>query len=560
MQTPKSKSYHIDGAQKTALRSSSDSVSSSLHQTTRTEKDKSPKIIERRSPRGRVNEKRSSELSDLEAYIAQLQEELKKAKDQASSSEIQKRQAQQEVEEGKRQISVISAELKETNKQLIEISSSEDDRLQELCQISQERDKAWESELEAVRKQHSLDVGALSSAMHEIQKLKKQLEMVSESEAVQAKRAEIAEGEVRKLQFELGETLTLVERLEADVRQCRESEVQAQKLLSESQRMLNTVNGSTYMIQSASSLSLKSEQSENYKAANDQITHEDKEDINQLHEEISHLQLEASRMRAALDAAEVRYQEEYIQSTLQIRSAYELVEVAKSESRMRQAELEAELEKVKSNMEELQAKQKNENEKPRLSDKENVWASELKKARASLADTKASLLEKENLLQAIAEEQEKLKLELQKSENEKAKAIKEAAAALADAEKVCESKVTHLAQEADGNSRRVAQVMEQLEAAQAASTEMEVELRRLKVQCDQWRKAAEAAAVMLTAESGKYMERSESLDSSYQTIGGHLGSPYSDDDMDDVTSKKKNGSMLQKIGVLWKKSNSNKQM
>ncbi|CAM8912954.1 unnamed protein product [Rhodiola kirilowii] len=552
MQTPKSNFKQRDAAHKQALRSSSDSVSSSPHQTIQTPKDRSPKTTERWSPRGCVNEKRSSKLSDLEACIAQLQEELKKAKDQANSFEMQKRVAQQEVEEGKRQISAISAELKDTNRQLIEISSSEDDRLQELCKISQERDKAWESELEAVRKQHSMDLGALASAMYEIQKLKRQLEMVTESEAVQTKRVEGAEGEVRKLQFELGETLTIVERLQADMRQCRESEVHAQKMLSETQRMLDTVRLSNTgqfpshaVAQSFISSSPLSDQSENYKAAIERTTeHEDRENINQLKQEICHLKSEMSKLRAASDTAEVRYQEEYIQSTLQIRSAYELVEVAKSESRIREAELEAELKKVKADMEELLAKQKKENDKPRLSDKENVWAMELKKARASLAETKACLLEKEKLLEAIEEEKEKLKLEIRNLETEKTTAIKEAAV-LAEAEKV--------------SAARMTQAVGQLDAAQAANTEMEAELRRLTVQCDQWRKAAEAAAVMLTTGSGKYIGRSESLDSSYNTIGRHLGSPDSDE-MDDDTSKKKNGSMLQKIGVLWKKSNSNKQM
>uniref|UniRef100_A0A7N0VEH9 Uncharacterized protein n=2 Tax=Kalanchoe fedtschenkoi TaxID=63787 RepID=A0A7N0VEH9_KALFE len=548
MQTPKSTPNHTNGAQKKASRSSSDSVFSSPHKTTQIQIDRSPKITEQRCPQGRLNEKRTSKISDLEANIAKLKEELSKTKDQASSFEFQKRQAQLEVEDCKRQISVLSAKLKETIRKLIEISSSEDGRLQELCQISQERDKAWESELEAVRKQHSMDMSALTFAL---QNLKKQLEMVTESEAVQAKRAEIAEEEVQKLQFELGETLTLVERLEADVRQSRESELKAQELLTENQRMLETVSLSTNVFQSAShefaesfgSLSLRSEQSANYKAASEQITLQDKEDINQLKHENSHLELEASKLRSALEAAEVRYQEEYIQSTLQIRSAYELVEVAKSESRIREAELEAELKGVQSHMEELLAKQKTENEKPHS--KENVWAMELKKVRASLVDTKASLLEKENLLQAITEENENLKLEVQKSVNEKISAVKEAAAAaaaLAEAKNISESKVLHLTQQADGNSRRAAQVMEQLEAAQAESSELEVELRRLKVQRDQWRKAAEAAAVMLTTDSG-----------------GHLGSPFSDD-MDDDSSKKKNGGMIQKIGVLWRKNYFNKKM
>lgn len=211
-------------------------------------------------------------------------------------------------------------------------------------------------------------------------------------------------------------------------------------------------------------------------------------------------------------------------------------------------------------MEELQAMQKKENEKPRLSDKENVWATELKKARASLADTKANLIEKEIQLQAIKEEKEALNTEIQNLLTKKTKAI-EAASTSAEAEKVSKSKVIHLTQEAEQNSKNMAQIMELLDATQAANAEMEAEFRRLTIQCDQWRKAAEAAAVMLTTGSGgKYIDhRSESLDSSYGTIGKHLSSPHSDD-MDYDSSRKKNGNMLQKMGVLWKKSNYNKQM
>jgi hypothetical protein len=104
-------------------------------------------------------------------------------------------------------------------------------------------------------------------------------------------------------------------------------------------------------------------------------------------------------------------------------------------------------------------------------------------------------------------------------------------------------------EEADRSNRKAARVTEQLEAAQAASSEMESELRRLKVQSDQWRKAAEAAAAMLSAgNNGKLTERSVSLDNNNYKCS----SPYAED-IDDDFQRKKNGNMLKKIGVLWKK-------
>ncbi|KAL0375114.1 UNVERIFIED_CONTAM: Interactor of constitutive active ROPs 3 [Sesamum radiatum] len=80
---------------------------------------------------------------------------------------------------------------------------------------------------------------------------------------------------------------------------------------------------------------------------------------------------------------------------------------------------------------------------------------------------------------------------------------------------------------------------------------MEAELRRLKVQSDQWRKAAEAAAAILSSgNNGKYIEKAGSFD--YNTLGSKLSSQDSED-TDDESPKKRNGNMLKKIGVLLKK-------
>ncbi|MDD0193447.1 hypothetical protein PSY30_23340, partial [Shigella flexneri] len=67
-----------------------------------------------------------------------------------------------------------------------------------------------------------------------------------------------------------------------------------------------------------------------------------------------------------------------------------------------------------------------------------------------------------------------------------------------EAEREAVIKVGHLTEEADKSTQRAARATEQLDAAQAANSELEAELRRLKVQSDQWRKAAEAAAAILS--------------------------------------------------------------
>ena len=64
---------------------------------------------------------------------------------------------------------------------------------------------------------------------------------------------------------------------------------------------------------------------------------------------------------------------------------------------------------------------------------------------------------------------------------------------------------------------------EQIEATQVANSEMEAELRKLKVQSDQWRKAAEAAAAMLSAGgNGKLTDRTRSLNINYNQIIGKI--------------------------------------
>ncbi|TMW87342.1 hypothetical protein EJD97_020079, partial [Solanum chilense] len=67
----------------------------------------------------------------------------------------------------------------------------------------------------------------------------------------------------------------------------------------------------------------------------------------ELKTELSNLQVEVIQLRVALEISETRYQEEYIHSTLQIRSVYELVEQSKSKSIQEEVEWEAKLEMKK---------------------------------------------------------------------------------------------------------------------------------------------------------------------------------------------------------------------
>ncbi|KAH6807341.1 hypothetical protein C2S51_028449 [Perilla frutescens var. frutescens] len=563
----------------------------------KTPKDKSPKVVDRRSPRTPATEKKKqSRMSELEPQLAQLQDELKKAKDQLSLSESWKRKAQQEAEEAKKQLAAMSAKLEETHNQLKELSDSEESRVQELRKISQDRDREWQSELEAVQKQHSMDSAALASALNEIQKLKIQLDRVSESEASQARHAESAYAEIQSLRVELTETLELVEKLKNKLNDSRESEAEAIEEVGKAQMLLEVVKSTEEALrmehanakESYKSLLAELELSKNKvnsleelvsdlqadlaKSKNVSAENGEYEPSEVLKPEIDDLKHEASLLREALEAAERRYQDQYLQSTLQIRDTYELVKHTKSESLQRESELEAKLEESRAEIEELKTKliekekalqsvpfennslNLNVEENHVVAEKESEYEIELKKSESVLEDLKSCLLEKETQLQSITEENEMLKSEILKREIEKNKANDEAIAsteAARAAEREALMKLGYLTEEADKSGRKAVRVTEELDAAQTANSEMEAELRRLKVQSDQWRKAAEAAAAMLSSgNNGKYVERTGSLD--YHTIGGKLGLAYSED-TDDESPKKKNGNMLKKIGVLLKK-------
>lgn len=160
-------------------------------------------------------------------------------------------------------------------------------------------------------------------------------------------------------------------------------------------------------------------------------------------------------------------------------------------------------------------------------------------------------MEKETEFHNILDENRTLKLEMKKNGvNDEAFAQLEAARA---AEERARARLNYVSEEAEKRDKREMCLAEQLEAARAANLETEAELRRLRVQSDQWRKAAETAAAMLsTGKNEKFVERTRSMDSNYNHVTGKIGSPYLDE-MDVDFDKKKNGNVLKRIGILWKK-------
>ncbi|XP_050235500.1 interactor of constitutive active ROPs 3 isoform X2 [Mercurialis annua] len=621
MQTPKgSRSGSSEAPQKVRPRAvrqlkttglESDSASSSSQ--TRTPKERGPTVIDRRSPRSPVIEKkRPSRISELESQVSQLQEELKKSKDQVSLSESRKNEAAEDAEQSKKQLLDISSKLEESQKQLLEFSSSEEARVVEFQKVSQERDQALQSELEATKQQHSVDSAALASALNEIQQLKIQLEMVAESGDGQNTHSQPVDVELQILRANLKDTLSLVENMKSQLRDSKDSEAQAQALASETLLQLETAKSSVEALRSDGSKAIEAynciaselDQSRarvksleelvrkleadlcnantiiSVDSANDRMTekavieNERLQEANQLEAEVCFLRSEVERLRFALEAAETKCNEEQINSTVQIRSACELVEQMKSGSFLRETELEAELKQAKADIDELKAdlmdketelqgiSEENEGLNMKLKNRlsrqgDSELENEIGKLEETVANLKVSLMNKETELLSLSEEHEILKAETNRREmnwkkgnNDQVDTELEAAIT---AEREALMKLGLMTEEADRRNKKVIRVTEQLDAAQAANSEMEAELRKIKVQSDQWRKAAEAAAAMLSAgNNGKFMDRTGSLDDNYNAVTGKMGSPFNED-MDDDLLKKKNGNMLKKIGVLWKK-------
>ncbi|KAL1827622.1 hypothetical protein ACET3Z_006034 [Daucus carota] len=579
----------------------SDAASSSNH--LKTPKDKSPKVIERKSPRSPVPEKKHpNKVADLEAHISQLQDDLKKVKDQLTLSDSWKQQAEQDAEESKEKLLALS-------QQLLSQSRSEDPRSIEFEKITNEKDQAFQSELESSEAISSRSSAELASALDEIRQLKLQLEMVTDIEARQTKQSELASAELHSLKENLEETRLLADNMKNQLKDCKDSEIQAQALVGQTLLQLETAKQTVETLRSDNTkakeayhaIALELEQSkarvnfleeivtkltkerdtisgnDSPNSSGEQVvkyeTKENEEREKSMKAELESVTLEVEHLRSALETTEVRYHEEQIQNTLQIASAYELVEKITSTSSQREDELEAELKKSKADIQELRANlmdketelqgicEENENMKTRLEttlsgSKQIQLEKELHSKKVDAESMKSNLKEKEINMQTILEENEMLKLGRKEMEfnlgNVGDEAVNELDAARA-AERDTLMKLGYVTGEADKSHRRAAQMTEQLEAAQFANSELEAELRRIKVQSEQWRKAAEAAASILsTGDNGKLVERTGSLDSNYSPTTGKISSRYPEDTEDDYL-KKKNGNMLKKIGVLWKK-------
>ncbi|XP_073311926.1 interactor of constitutive active ROPs 3-like [Primulina huaijiensis] len=562
----------------------SDHTASSSNLGSRAPKEGSPKDLDRKSLTSPISEikHRPGKVFDLETQISKLENDLKTVKDQLCSTEALKKQAWKDAEESSQKLLELSSKLEESQKQLLEESASEEVHKLVLQESLEGLDEEFQSQLKAIQEQHSHDLSLLASALNEIEKLKVELENLTESEATLTKNSESAQSDICVVKENLAETLLLVEYMKNQLRESKESEAQAQELVGGTLTQLETAKK---MVEALRSDGLK--KMEAYDAIASELE-ESRSRVKYLEELVSKLEndisskgsrkstetelitmkVEVEQLKSALEASETRYSDEQVRSTEQMRKTFELVELIKSTSCQREAELEMELRKSRYEIEELKANlmdketelqgicEENEGLTIKLKNtasgqREHELEQELNKSKADRESLKSLLMNEEMEWKKLSEENEKLKLEIKKTGNVKVSdEIVSDLDAAGMSEREALTKIGYMTEEIDKSNRKAARVAEQLEAAQAANAEMETELRMLKVQSDQWRKAAEAAAAMLsTGNNGQINQRTGSMDSHFSPRMGKLGSPYAED-LDEELLKKKNANMITR---LWKK-------
>ncbi|CAN6483719.1 unnamed protein product [Victoria cruziana] len=165
---------------------------------------------------------------------------------------------------------------------------------------------------------------------------------------------------------------------------------------------------------------------------------------------------------------------------------------------------------------------------------------------AEVLELKAKLLRQEQDLMRLSQENEDLKLQLSEVEELKAKEMETT------------TQVKRLTEELEESKQSTTQAIEQLEAATQSKSELEAEMKRLRVQAEQWKKAAEAATAMLTSVDnyvGSEIDgRCGNKHSSHGSEdAGHTDSSMTDHVEDVCAGKRKGGAGIKRFGEFWKK-------
>lgn len=178
-----------------------------------------------------------------------------------------------------------------------------------------------------------------------------------------------------------------------------------------------------------------------------------------------------------------------------------------------------------------------------------------------IASLKSSLEEKKKELDSLSNENENLKTQL----NE---AVSKVSASETKEEGMI-FQLKKLSEELEASKGNEGKLNEKLKSVEEEKEGLESEMKKLRVQTEQWRKAADAAAAVLSGEydnnmNGRIPERCGSMDKHFNgtfetpVVGrynGYVGSPGMVDELDDGFGggKKKGSSGIRMFGDLWKK-------
>lgn len=195
------------------------------------------------------------------------------------------------------------------------------------------------------------------------------------------------------------------------------------------------------------------------------------------------------------------------------------------------------------------------------SEPEKPFVEELTQKNEEISSLKSSLEEKKKELESMSNENDDLKIQLNEAVSKvKTYETKEEGMAM---------QVKKLSEELEANKGNGEKLNEKLKSVEEEKAGLESEMKKLRVQTEQWRKAADAAAAVLAggfdmSAAARVPERCGSMDKhfgggTFETPGGryhgYVGSPGMVDDLDDGfgSGKKKGSSGIRMFGDLWKK-------
>ncbi|KAK4753138.1 hypothetical protein SAY87_021936 [Trapa incisa] len=157
---------------------------------------------------------------------------------------------------------------------------------------------------------------------------------------------------------------------------------------------------------------------------------------------------------------------------------------------------------------------------------------------------KSRLEEKENEIEEVNKEKEHLKKQVSE--------MNEAMSSSKVREEGMAQRLNQMEEELKESRENSEKLKEKLEALESAKESLEAEMKTLRIQTEQWRKAADAAAAVLAAAAPGMNHFVPEFDAPGGYMG-FVGSPENADDADDGMGGRKKGFGIRAFGDLWKK-------